>query len=118
MIQNWAIFTLIGVENEPAGSFFLSSPGASDLVYRYVMNTLNFLVQKDKIQHAVLRETPDAPLADGQVRIRIDKFALTSNNITYAAFGDAMNYWNFFPVAAASEDGAAMGQIQIGRAHV
>ena len=77
------------------------------------MNTLNFLVQKDKIQHAVLRETPDAPLADGQVRLRVDKFALTSNNITYAAFGDAMNYWNFFPVAAASEAGAAMGQIPV-----
>lgn len=29
--------------------------------------------------------------------MRIDRFALTSNNITYGAFGDAMNYWNFFP---------------------
>ena len=77
------------------------------------MNTLNFLVQKDKIQHTVLRETPDLPLADGQVRISIDKFALTSNNITYAAFGDAMNYWKFFPVAADANDVAAMGQIPV-----
>jgi len=37
------------------------------------------------------------PLADGAVRFRIDGFALTSNNITYAAFGDAMNYWGFYP---------------------
>ena len=37
------------------------------------------------------------PLADGEVRLRIDSFALTSNNITYAAFGDAMKYWEFFP---------------------
>lgn len=38
-----------------------------------------------------------APLDDGAVRLHIDAFALTSNNITYAAFGDAMKYWNFFP---------------------
>jgi hypothetical protein len=27
----------------------------------------------------------------------IEQFALTANNITYAAFGDAMQYWQFFP---------------------
>jgi len=37
------------------------------------------------------------PLREGQVRLRIDSFALTSNNITYGAFGDAMHYWDFFP---------------------
>ncbi|MEP6824649.1 MAG: DUF2855 family protein, partial [Ramlibacter sp.] len=35
----------------------------------------------------------------GQIRVTVDHFALTSNNITYAAFGDAMNYWHFFPTA-------------------
>ena len=40
---------------------------------------------------------PDAPLASGQVRLRVEHFALTANNITYAAFGAAMNYWQFFP---------------------
>jgi hypothetical protein len=39
------------------------------------------------------------PLADGEVRLRIDRFALTANNVTYAAFGDAMHYWDFFPAA-------------------
>ena len=63
------------------------------------MNTLNFLVQKSSIHTTALRETPEVALADGEVRIRIERFALTSNNITYAAFGDAMNYWSFFPVA-------------------
>jgi hypothetical protein len=33
----------------------------------------------------------------GQVLCRIDRFALTANNITYAVFGEAMQYWNFFP---------------------
>ena len=44
---------------------------------------------------------PDAPstraLAEGEARLRIDGFALTANNITYAAFGEAMHYWDFFP---------------------
>ena len=33
----------------------------------------------------------------GQVLLQIDHFALTSNNITYGAFGDMMGYWKFFP---------------------
>ena len=33
----------------------------------------------------------------GEVLCRIDRFALTANNITYAVFGEAMQYWNFFP---------------------
>ena len=43
-----------------------------------------------------------APLADGHIRLRVHSFALTSNNITYAAFGDTMKYWNFFPTADAA----------------
>ena len=61
------------------------------------MTTTYFLVRKDKLSHAELRELPDIPLKNGQIRLAVDKFALTSNNITYAAFGDAMNYWAFYP---------------------
>jgi hypothetical protein len=39
--------------------------------------------------------TPTA--APGEIVLRLDRFALTTNNITYAAFGDAMQYWDFFP---------------------
>lgn len=39
------------------------------------------------------------PLAEGQVRLRVEHFALTANNLTYAAFGEAMKYWQFFPAA-------------------
>lgn len=60
------------------------------------MNT-DLLVRKDDLSCARLRTADDTPLAPGQVRLRIDGFALTSNNITYAAFGDAMGYWHFFP---------------------
>lgn len=79
------------------------------------MNTLNFLVKKDSIHTTALRETPEAALADGEVRIRIDRFALTSNNITYAAFGDAMNYWNFFPTTdlGGGDADTAFGRIPV-----
>ncbi|WP_291844627.1 DUF2855 family protein [Maricaulis sp.] len=45
---------------------------------------------------AIIEETP-RPLDAGEARLAIDSFALTANNITYAAFGDAMRYWDFFP---------------------
>lgn len=43
-----------------------------------------------------------AAAAPGEALLRLDRFALTTNNITYAAFGDAMQYWQFFPTG---EDG-------------
>jgi hypothetical protein len=36
-------------------------------------------------------------LDEGQVLFRVDRFALTSNNISYAVAGDMLNYWGFFP---------------------
>ena len=64
------------------------------------MSTLDFLVRRDQLATTELRETAEIPLAEGQIRLGVDKFALTANNITYAAFGDAMNYWGFYPAPA------------------
>ena len=36
-------------------------------------------------------------LAPGQVRLSIERFAVTTNNITYAVAGDMLDYWGFFP---------------------
>ncbi|MBA4327177.1 MAG: DUF2855 domain-containing protein [Polaromonas sp.] len=66
------------------------------------MSTTTFLVRKNQLGDTRLQTAEAAALADGQIRIHVDSFALTANNITYAAFGDAMNYWQFFPTA---EDG-------------
>ncbi len=66
------------------------------------MMTTTFVVQKEELATTHIREKLDSPLGLEQVRLRIDHFALTSNNITYAAFGDAMHYWGFFP---SGEDG-------------
>src|SRR4029079_6302498 len=37
------------------------------------------------------------PLDPSQVRLRVDRFAVTANNITYAVLGDMLGYWDFFP---------------------
>ena len=37
------------------------------------------------------------PLGDGEVRLRIESFSVTANNVTYAVVGDAFGYWKFFP---------------------
>lgn len=61
------------------------------------MSNTSLLVRKNQLTETRLHTAGASPLADGQIRVQIDSFALTSNNITYAAFGDAMNYWQFFP---------------------
>ncbi len=46
-------------------------------------------------------EDPVVDLAEDGARLRIDHFGLSSNNVTYGVYGDAMAYWAFFP----AEDG-------------
>ena len=57
----------------------------------------DFLVAKSDLRRTEFREVAPPPLEDGQVRLAIERFALTANNITYAVFGEAMKYWDFFP---------------------
>ncbi|MFU8831992.1 MAG: DUF2855 family protein [Wenzhouxiangella sp.] len=60
------------------------------------------LMNREKLADMRLLED-DRPLEAGEneVVLRLRLFGLTTNNITYAAFGDAMKYWDFFPVNAA-----------------
>lgn len=34
---------------------------------------------------------------EGQILLALDRFALSANNVSYAAAGDMLGYWNFFP---------------------
>ncbi len=70
------------------------------------MTTTQFQVRKNQLANTRLVDVPDVPLREGEVRVRVEHFAYTSNNITYAAFGDAMHYWDFFPAAAQPSDSA------------
>ncbi len=54
-------------------------------------------IDKADITKARIVETPDRPLARGEARLAVKRFALTANNVTYAVFGEIMRYWDFFP---------------------
>lgn len=62
-------------------------------------------VRKDAIADANLVETSDTPLAGGAVRLAVESFSVTANNITYAVMGDGFGYWNFFPPSGDDTDG-------------
>ncbi len=66
-------------------------------------NTPHRSIEFDKKNPSVMREVraglDDTPEV-GEVLLRIDRFAFTANNVTYAMFGDAMHYWQFFPASA------------------
>ena len=64
--------------------------------------TTTFVVERQKLDRTRWVRNEPAALADGDVRLAIASFALTANNVTYAAFGDAMNYWGFFPTGDAA----------------
>lgn len=60
-------------------------------------------INRDDIRDARLAPHPAAPLADGQIEVAITSYAMTANNITYAAlgkpmgmFGNHQGYWDFF----------------------
>ena len=58
----------------------------------------DFLVRRDdlRVWQAADSGTLEAP-QQGQVQLRVERFGLTANNVTYGAFGDELGYWQFFP---------------------
>jgi hypothetical protein len=60
-------------------------------------------IDRDDITQAKLVAETVTPLAPGQVRVHLDSYAMTANNITYAVFGkpaglfgNDQGYWDFF----------------------
>lgn len=53
--------------------------------------------QRNDLSRSRIVDAPMPPLGDGEVRLRIESFSVTANNVTYAVVGDAFGYWNFFP---------------------
>jgi Protein of unknown function (DUF2855) len=54
-------------------------------------------VKKSALTETQLHEAALPALGDGEVRLKIESFSVTANNITYAVIGDMFGYWNFFP---------------------
>ena len=61
----------------------------------------NFLVRRDDLAATRTDAVETTTASGGEAVLRIDRFALTANNITYGVAGDIIGYWNFFP----AEDG-------------
>ena len=55
------------------------------------------LVDQQDITGIRSDEVPEPALQDGQARLKLESFALTANNVTYAASGFAIGYWKFIP---------------------
>ncbi|MDO9563867.1 MAG: DUF2855 family protein [Bradyrhizobium sp.] len=67
------------------------------------MKSTDFIVARDDLQQCKVIETelPDAAaLPDDALLVRIERFAFTANNITYAVLGVALKYWQLFPAPA------------------
>lgn len=58
------------------------------------MQTL--LVNKTDPSDITVATVPDKTLEDGEVRLRLDSFALTANNVTYIVVGEMIGYWHYF----------------------
>src|SRR5678815_5383209 len=95
----------------------------------------DFLVRRDDLRTTRLADADPERLAPGpdQAVLRIDHFAFTANNITYAVAGDLMSYWSFFPaepgwgrvpvwgfadVVASRDAGAARGDHAVSYTHL
>ena len=64
------------------------------------MKSNDFIVARHDLQQCKFIETelPDAAaLPDEALLVKIDRFAFTANNITYAVLGDQLKYWQLFP---------------------
>lgn len=57
-------------------------------------------VRRDDLASCEVVETDpgrDEDLAEGEARLRVERFALSANNITYAVMGEMLRYWRLFP---------------------
>jgi hypothetical protein len=58
---------------------------------------MDFEVRRDDFRTTRTTDDGIPSLDDGQALLRVSRFALTANNVTYAVVGDTMSYWTFFP---------------------
>jgi len=59
-------------------------------------------VDRSEFRTVRVHRAERSDLAGGDACVRVDRFALTTNNVTYAVFGDALQYWDFFPADPAN----------------
>ena len=57
----------------------------------------DFAVRRDDFSRTCFFGRPLGDLDTGQALLRVDRYALTANNLSYATAGDMLGYWKFFP---------------------
>lgn len=70
-------------------------------------------VDRRDLHHLRVVDVAPRQLVAGETRLRVDSFALTSNNITYAVFGDMLRYWDVFPPAADPDSSTEWGSVPV-----
>src|SRR3954468_24282736 len=63
-------------------------------------SSTDFIVARDELARCKFVETslPSASELPGEaLLVRVERFAFTANNITYAMLGEQMKYWQLFP---------------------
>jgi NADPH:quinone reductase-like Zn-dependent oxidoreductase len=76
------------------------------------MSDWHFLVDRADYRTTKVVEFEPPELTDGEVRVRVDAFGFTANNVTYAAAGDMIGYWTFFPAPDLGDD-ANWGRVPV-----
>ena len=71
----------------------------------------DLLVQRTDLATTTLVDVPVPEPGPGQVLLRVNRVGMTANNVTYAVFGDAMHYWDFFP--AVDHDRQPQGRVPL-----
>ena len=61
------------------------------------MDNSEIWVDRKDFKDTTIVTTELGRLVDGDIRVRIDKFGLTANNVGYALSGDMIGYWRYFP---------------------
>lgn len=66
---------------------------------------------KNDFNQCRLNQADDINLENGEIKLTVDRFAFTANNITYAVMGEKLKYWDFYQPAG--DDASNWGIIPV-----
>jgi len=55
-----------------------------------------FQTSKENLTNSRIVATTPTTICEGEINVKVDRFAFTANNITYAVMGERLRYWDFF----------------------
>lgn len=70
--------------------------------------TVEIRIHRKQLGETRVARRPSSALEEGEVRVAVDRFALTANNVSYAVIGDMLGYWKFYPVEDVADASGAV----------